>query len=244
MKINQLQVRNKFSPNLPKVQCRRMPIAVENCRFIKKDDKTGVVTVSGYAVKWDSVNYYGEKFLKGAFADVCAAFNAGTKKIHCYYNHGWRQWYVDSTITMRIGKIIKLLEDDTGLYLEVELTPGLALAQNVAAMVQHGTVDGFSIAFYPPNEIDMENKGTHIEIKRADLYEISIVDDPADDSARIISDDAINAIQSEDDAAELLRSILPGDYAEKFLARWTSVHQPKKDPEPEEDPFSFLDKIV
>lgn len=75
-----MQVRNKFSPNLPKVQCRRMPIAVENCRFIKKDDKTGVVTVSGYAVKWDSVNYYGEKFIKGAFADVCAAFNAGTKK--------------------------------------------------------------------------------------------------------------------------------------------------------------------
>lgn len=145
---------------------------------------------------------------------------------------------------MRIGKIIKLLEDDTGLYLEVELTPGLALAQNVAAMVQHGTVDGFSIAFYPPNEIDMENKGTHVEIKRADLYEISIVDDPADDSARIISDDAINAIESEDDAAELLRSILPGDYAEKFLARWTSVHQPKEDPAPKEDPFSFLDKIV
>ena len=36
-----LLVRNKALPNLPKVQCRRMPIAVDNCRFINKDEKTG-----------------------------------------------------------------------------------------------------------------------------------------------------------------------------------------------------------
>lgn len=76
----QLQARNKFSPNLPKVQCRFIPANSAECRFIKKDAKTGAVIVSGYAVKWDSINYYGEKFLKGAFADVCAAFKAGTKK--------------------------------------------------------------------------------------------------------------------------------------------------------------------
>jgi len=237
----QLQARNKFSPNLPKVQCRFIPANSAECRFIKKDAKTGAVSVSGYAVKWDSINYYGEKFLKGAFADVCAAFKAGTKKVHCYYNHGWRQWYVDSTITMRIGKIIRLEEDDVGLLLEVELTPGLALAQNVAAMVQHGTVDGFSVAFYPPSDIDIEDKGTHIEIKRADLYEISIVDEPADGAARIINDDAINAIESDDDVTELLRSVLPGGYAEKLMARLANLNQPKQTPEPKKDPFAFLD---
>lgn len=237
----QLQARNKFSPNLPKVQCRFIPAASAECRFVKKDAKTGAVVVSGYAVKWDSINYYGEKFLRGAFAEVCAAYEAKTKKVHNYYNHGWRLWFVDAQLAMRIGKIIKLQEDDQGLYLEVELTPGLSIAESVAAMVQHGTIDGFSIAFYPPSDIDIEDKGTHIEIKRADLYEISIVDEPADGAARIINDDAINAIESGDDATELLRSLLPGGYAEKLMARLADVNKPKEPPASKKDPFSFLD---
>lgn len=241
---NQLLMRNKALPNLPKVQCRRMPIAADNLRFIQKDEQTGVVTISGYAVKWDSVNYYGEKFIRGAFAELCAAFAAGTKKVHCYYNHGWRSWMTDSQIQMRIGKYTKIVEDNDGLYVELELTPGLAIAQAVAAMVQHGTVDGFSIAFYPPSDMDMEDKGTHVEIKRADLYEISVVDDPADSQARILNEDAIDAIQSEDDAENLLRSMgFSGDYAKKLMSRLTDVHQPKSDPEPKKDPFAFLDNF-
>lgn len=240
-----LLVRNKVLPNLPKVQCRRMPIAVDNCRFINKDEKTGIVKISGYAVKWDSVNYYGEKFIRGAFAEVCAAFKAGNKKVHCYYNHGWRQWYVDSRLPMRVGKITLLQEDEKGLYLEIEFTPGLSIAQDVAAMVMHGTIDGFSIAFYPPNSLDMEDKGTHIEIKRADIYEISVVDEPADGAARIISEEAIEAIQSADDAEELLRSVgLVGDYAKKLMARISGIQQPESNPpksDPAKDPLGWLD---
>lgn len=245
MNLN-LQVRNKALPNLPKVQCRRMPVTVDNLRFINKDENTGTVRISGYAVKWDSVNYYGEKFIKGAFTEVCAAVVGGTKKVHCYYNHGWRQWYVDSRIGMRVGKITELKEDDIGLYLEIEFTPGLSIAQDVAAMVVHGTIDGFSIAFYPPNSLDMEDKGTHVEIKRADLYEISVVDEPADNAARVLSDETIAAIETEEDAEELLRSIgLHGDYAKKILSRLNDVTQPKntQKQESKNDPLAFLDGI-
>lgn len=239
-----LLLRNKAMPRLPIVQCRRMPVAVDNCRFIKKDEKTGIVKISGYAVKWDSVNYYGEKFLRGAFAEVCAAFAAGSKKVHCYYNHGWRYWYIDSSMAMRVGKIIVLKEDETGLYLEIEFTPGLAIAQAVAAMVMHGTVDGFSIAFYPPNEIDMENKGTHVEIKRADIYEISVVDEPADSAARVVSDDSIEAIESEDDAEEFLRSLgLDPGYTKKLMARLSGMQKPEMVQEPVKDPLAFLDNV-
>lgn len=240
-----LQVRNKALPNLPKVQCRRMPVAVDNLRFINKDEKTGTVKISGYAVKWESINFYGEKFIKGAFADVCAAVKAGTKKVHCYYNHGWKLWYVDSRIVMRIGKITELKEDHIGLYLEIEFTPGLSIADDVAAMVVHGTIDGFSIAFYPPPDIDIEEKGTHIEIKRADIYEISVVDEPADNAARVLSDDLIDAIESEEDAEELLRSIgLHGDYAKKILTRLSSISKPSVTQQANtNDPLSFLDAI-
>jgi HK97 family phage prohead protease len=236
-----LLVRNKALPNLPKVQCRRMPIGAENLRFIQ-DDKTGAVKVSGYAVKWDSINFYGEKFIRGAFAEVCAAFAAGNKKVHAYYNHGWRMYWVDSLMALRIGKYTVLKEDDIGLYLELEFTPGLYWAQQVAAMVKHETVDGFSIAFYPPNPMDIEDKGTHVEIKRADIYEISVVDEPADSAARIINDDAIDSIKTEDDAEELIRSMgFPGDYAKKLMARLSGMQKPHEEPVPKKDPLAWLD---
>ena len=236
-----LLVRNKALPTLPKVQCRRMPIGAENLRFIQ-DDKTGAVKVSGYAVKWDSINFYGEKFIRGAFAEVCAAFAAGTKKVHAYYNHGWRMYWVDSLMALRIGKYTVLKEDDIGLYLELEFTPGLYWAQQVAAMVKHETVDGFSIAFYPPNPMDIEDKGTHVEIKRADIYEISVVDEPADSAARIINDDAIDSIKTEDDAEELIRSMgFPGDYAKKLMARLSGMQKPHEEPVSKKDHLAWLD---
>lgn len=244
---NQLQVRNKALPNLPKVLCRRMPVTVDNLRFINKDEKTGAVKISGYAVKWDSINYHGEKFIRGAFAEVCAAFAAGTKKIHAYYNHGWRMWYVDAQLAMRIGKYTVLKEDDVGLYIELEFTPELQIANNVAAMVRHGTVDGFSIAFYPVSDLDYDDKGTHVEIRRADMYEISVVDEPSDDAARVINEETIQAIESDDDAEAILRSLgLHGDYAAKFLTRLTDVHKPKDEAQIEhkKDLFSFLDKAT
>ena len=236
-----LLVRNKALPTLPKVQCRRMPIGAENLRFIQ-DDKTGAVKVSGYAVKWDSINFYGEKFIRGAFAEVCAAFAAGTKKVHAYYNHGWRMYWVDSLMALRIGKYTVLKEDDIGLYLELEFTPGLYWALQLAAMVKHETVDGFSVAFYQPNPMDIENKGTHVEIKRADIYEISVVDEPADSAARIINDDAIDSIKTEDDAEELIRSMgFPGDYAKKLMARLSGMQKPHEEPVSKKDPLAWLD---
>lgn len=233
---------------MPKVHCRRMPVVADNLRFINQDEKTGTVKISGYAVKWDSINYHGEKFIRGAFAEVCAAFKAGTKKIHAYYNHGWRLWYVDARLAMRIGKYTMIQEDDIGLYVELEFTPGLSIASDVAAMVQHETVDGFSIAFYPIGDLDYTDKGTHVEIRRADVYEISIVDEPSDDAARVINDQTIEAIESEDDAEELLRSLgLSGDYSKKLIARLSDVHKPKQDSpsktEQKEDPLAFLDQI-
>lgn len=238
-----MQNRNKTTPNLPNVQCRRLPVGAQNFRFIEKDNKTGVVKVSGYAVKWESVNYYSEQFVRGAFAEVCAAFLAKTKHVHVYYNHGWRLWYVDARLAMRVGKITTLKEDDTGLYLEIEFTPGLSIADDVAAMIRHGTVDGFSIAFYPVSDLDCENIGTHTLIKRADIYEISVVDDPADDAARVITDDSIDQLDNLADAEQMIRNILPGQKGENFLTRLKELSESNEKPneKPYVSPLSFLD---
>lgn len=90
--------------------------------------------------------------------------------------------------------------------------------------------------------MDIEDKGTHVEIKRADIYEISVVDEPADSAARIINDDAIDSIKTEDDAEELIRSMgFPGDYAKELMARLSGMQKPHEEPVSKKDPLAWLD---
>ena len=52
--------------------------------------------------------------------------------------------------------------------------------------------------------MDYEEQDDRIIIKRADLYEISIVDEPSDRAARIESEHSIDAMESEADATRML----------------------------------------
>lgn len=81
----------------------------------------------------------------------------------------------------------------------------------------------FSIAFYPPKDSDIIDKGAYIEILKADIYEISVVDEPADEAARVINNETIDSLETIDDAESLLRSILPGGYGEKLLSRLADI---------------------
>lgn len=239
-----LLMRNAL-PNMPKVACRRMPVQDMHFR-IQAPQKTGEpFKFSGYAVKWDSVNSHGEQFLRGAFADVVAAIAAGTKKVHMYYVHGWRYFWVDSRIAMRVGKWTGITEDETGLFVEGELTPGLGLSDDVAAMLAHETIDGLSIAFFPPNPIDTEELKDRIIIKRADIYEISICDEPSDRDARIFSDAEIDAIEDDAGAVDAMRSMgIPDAYATKLINRISKFKvagSPQQ--QPQDDPLAFLDDM-
>lgn len=229
-----LQVRARPQP--PNVQTRRMAIPAAEMRF---DGGTGETpfTFSGYAVKWDSVNTYGEQFVRGAFADLIAS----GKKVHMYYNHSYLDWGVTP---YRIGKWIKLLEDDVGLYVTGELTPNLQLAADVEAMLRHGTVDGLSVAFYPPAPMDVEYVDDVAKIKRVDLFEISPVDEPSDRSARIDpTDSAVAAVASERDALELLQGVgMSARAAQNLLARLATIAPANQAaPDPVADPLAFLD---
>lgn len=239
-------MRDRQLPNMPKVSCRRMPPQDMQLRFVQPAQPGGAVKFSGYAVKWDSVNYYGEQFVKGAFADLINAFVAGSKKVHMYYNHGWRYGDWSPSFAIRVGKWTSLKEDDIGFYVEGELTPNLSLANDVAAMLEHGTVDGLSIAFYEPAPMDTEQLADRILIKRVDIHEISLCDDPADSAARVLNDDAINAVETDDEAAALLRSLgIMSGYADKLISRFKSISKnsthAQTQSQPASDPLAFLD---
>ena len=207
----------------PNVQHRRAAPASIALRFTPPAQQGEPYKFEGYAVTWANVNSHGERFEKGAFADLIAS----GKRVHMYYNHAYMDWLTGNS-AKRIGKWVELVEDDTGLLVKGELTSNMSQSNDVAAMLSHGTVDGLSIAFYEPNPIDVyqDNTGARV-IKRVDLYEISVVDEPSDQTARITpTAEAIDAVRSAEDANKLLVNMgLSNDDATSLLARLKEVSQ-------------------
>lgn len=136
---------------------------------LKMDGDTG--KFSGYASVFGGVDSYGDTIIKGAFESTLR--NAKPKM---FFNHEW---------TMPVGKWVKASEDDHGLFVEGELTPGLGLAADVRAAMKHGTLDGLSIGGFLKKGDFEETEGGRIIRKWSVLKEVSPVVFPADGAARI-----------------------------------------------------------
>lgn len=152
---------------------------------------------SGYASVFDGVDSYGDTITKGAFSDTLNTH--GAPKM--FFNHEW---------TMPIGKYTTVKEDDHGLYVEGELTPGLALATDVRAAMKHGTLDGLSIGGYVQKSDYQETDKGRVISKWSRLMEISPVVFPADSAARVDSVksemlEAIEQVETIRDLERLLR---------------------------------------
>lgn len=159
---------------------------------LKMQGDSGVF--AGYASVWGGVDTYGDTILKGAFAETLR-----TTKPKMFYNHEWR---------MPIGKYTLLKEDDHGLYVEGELTPGLALASDVRAAMLHETLDGLSIGGFVKRGDYEETETGRIIRKWTSLMEISPVVFPADFNARIDMD----SVKSEDFEQDLAQCYTERDF--------------------------------
>lgn len=130
-------------------------------------------TFSGYASVFGGVDSYGDTILKGAYQE-----SIGKRPvIPMLMGHS----------TLRpIGKIVVMKEDDHGLNVEGELTPGHTEADNAAASMRHGALTGLSIGYDVPEGGALFNEtGDLRTLSKIDLFEISAVVFPADDPARI-----------------------------------------------------------
>lgn len=145
-------------------------LALADAQFkLAGDDSTFI----GYASTFGNVDSYGDTIIKGAYA--------GTLKEHglpkMFFNHDSR--------AVPIGKWVAAKEDDYGLLLTGEFTPGNVLAQEVKAALKHGTLDSMSIG-YALRKDDFEETETGRIIKKVSrLAETSIVTFPADKFARV-----------------------------------------------------------
>lgn len=150
----------------------RKSLSLSDCD-IKLDGETG--KFSGYASVFGGVDSYGDTIIKGAFETTLK--RDGKPKM--FYNH-------DAFSGLPIGKWHVVKEDDKGLFVEGELTPGLALAGDVRAALKHGTLDGLSIGGYlKSGDFEILDDGKRLIKKWSRLIEISVVTFPADSAARV-----------------------------------------------------------
>ncbi len=148
------------------------------------DQRQGVF--AGYASKFGGLDSYGDTILPGAYKKTI-------KKRERPIRLRWNHW------GPVIGKWLDIREDDVGLYVEGELTPGHRAAEDVFASMKHGAVDGLSIGYRPIQIRDLGDGKR--ELKEVELVEISIVEEPADLGARV--SDVKSALDQADSLKEI-----------------------------------------
>ncbi|MDG5498963.1 HK97 family phage prohead protease [Marinobacter sp. BGYM27] len=125
---------------------------------------------SGYASVFGGVDSYGDTIMPGAYKGT---IGERARPIAMRWNH----------FGPIIGKWTKFEEDETGLFVEGELTLGHSVAEDAYALLKHGAVTGLSIGYRAIKEIENETGG--YDLQEIDLVEISIVESPADLAAQV-----------------------------------------------------------
>lgn len=131
----------------------------------------GSLKFSGYASVFDGVDSYGDTIKPGAYKNTLTDRD---RPIQLRWNH----------YGPVIGKFTEIYEDEKGLFVEGELTKGHSTADDAAALLRHGAISGLSIGYTVK---DSEQQGVIRVLKDIELFEISIVETPADNSAHISS---------------------------------------------------------
>lgn len=134
----------------------------------------------GYASVFGGLDSYGDTIERGAYAET---LQNRLRPVRMFFNH--RSF--GSMAPATIGKWVDMREDDKGLFVRGELTEGHPVAEATRASMKHGTVDGLSIGFSLP-EGGAEMDGAVRRLKKINLFEVSIVEEPADLAARVDAD--------------------------------------------------------
>jgi len=129
----------------------------------------GSLKFSGYASVFDGLDSYGDTIKAGAYKNT---IEVRDRPVQLRWNH----------YGPVIGKFTEIYEDEKGLFVSGELTKGHSVAEDTAALLRHGAISGMSIGYVVK---DSEQDGVVRVLKDIELFEISIVETPADNNAHI-----------------------------------------------------------
>lgn len=141
--------------------------------------------VAGYASTFDRVpDSYGDVVAPGAFSrslERWGELNSQGKYIPLLYGHN------TDDPEYNIGRVVVAREDDRGLYVEAEFDPDNGKAQYVRKLAQEGRLYQFSFAFSVEDqgEVELEGGAKANELRELELYEVSLVQIPANQRATV-----------------------------------------------------------
>lgn len=148
---------------------------------IKEATDEGNGGFTGYAATFDrEPDSYGDVIARGAFADTLKAWKESGRPVPLLYDHNF------GDPDYNIGTA-ELVEDEKGLLARA-VFDGSPKAQRVRELVKEGRLGKMSFAFDIRDEapVELEDGTKANELRKLDLYEVSVVLVPANSHAEIV----------------------------------------------------------
>lgn len=177
------------------------------------DEGQGEGVFSGYASTWDK-DLYDDVIVRGAFADTLAEDFGGTGAgIPIHWQHK------DDKPTDIIGETLGAVEDEHGLLVTARLDLDLPEGRRAYELLQRGLIHQMSIGFLAEETAFVQDGDTafegYREIRKAKLFEISLVQVAANQGAEVLEVKSGRAISAANEsrlrtALDSLREVLDG----------------------------------
>lgn len=136
--------------------------------------------VEGYASRFGEIDNGGDSVAPGAFKASLDALTDSQRRVKMLWQHDPSQ---------PIGVWDTVSEDQTGLFVKGRILTDVAKGRETLALIENGAVDGLSIG-YRTIRAERGAEGQRV-LKELELWEVSVVTFPMQQSARI---DAAKAV--------------------------------------------------
>ena len=202
-------------------------------RFEIKDvSSTG--TFAGYGNVYDVVDQGDDIVASGAFAESLKEWATKGRMPAMLWQHNSRQ---------PIGAYATMREDAKGLYVEGKLAMKTQLGAEAYELMKMQAISGLSIGFQTREDSYDQKLGIRT-IKRADLYECSLVTFPMNDESRVAAVKTIEEIGDLSGAESYLREV-GGVSRSQAKALVSRIHAlARREGGPANDPSAELQAIT
>jgi uncharacterized protein len=197
---------------------------------------------TGLASTWEK-DLGGDVITKGAFAKTLNEWRANGKVLPLLDSHKY------GSISAVLGKMVEAKETDAGLEATFQLRAG-PQGEEAWDLVREGYVDGLSIGYearaWEKPDDEEKSEGVHRKLTEINLVEVSLVQMPMNQGARIAAvKSALDSMQPEDMSDEDRRTLreLAGRIG-ALLRPQGSKSEPEPvgdEPEPEAEPEAKQD---
>lgn len=168
------------------------------------DEVTG--EFKGYGAIFGNVDSHGDIIEPGAFKKSLSEWKSKGKLPSMKLMHGSAlNPFADD---LPIGKWTKMEEDNRGLYVEGKLS-GLDtdLGRRIHGLMKDSVLDGLSIGYQVKQFTPGSTSETRRRLEHLNLREVSLVDDPSNDKARVVAVKAATEIKTIREFEQFLRDV-------------------------------------